>query len=82
MASDTVIAFEVLQECDRQVGQWGEQDHDEPSWLAILAEEVGECARHCCPSSPSMPDDLRKELIQVAAVAVSWIKALDRRRKG
>lgn len=44
-----------------------------PSWGPILLEEVGEALR--------AGDDaaLRQELVQVAAVAVAWIEALDRR---
>ena len=41
------------------------------TWRAILAEEVAEAF------AESNPDRLREELIQVAAVAVQWIEALD-----
>lgn len=44
-----------------------------PSWAAILAEEVGETFHAVTPEL------LRAELIQVAAVAVAWVEALDRR---
>jgi hypothetical protein len=56
-------------------------EHDvlagERDWQDILLEEVFESleaaqrARH--------PEDLRAELIQVAAVAVAWVEAIDRR---
>jgi hypothetical protein len=45
------------------------------SWTDILLEEVGE-ARDEARSKNLML--LRKELIQVAAVAASWIEAIDR----
>lgn len=42
------------------------------TWMHILVEEVSETA------SAKTIDDLRKELIQVAAVAISAIESLDR----
>lgn len=42
-------------------------------WLHILNEEVAEAF------AESDPAKLRAELIQVAAVAVAWIEAIDRR---
>lgn len=44
------------------------------TWQAILAEEVAEAF------AESDPERLRAELVQVAAVAVQWVEALDRRR--
>ena len=51
--------------------------------LAILIEEVGEAAtailhKQKIGSVTDPEQDLRKELIQVAAVAVAWIERLDR----
>ena len=43
------------------------------TWRAILAEEVAEAFAETDPAA------LRAELIQVAAAAVSWIEAIDRR---
>jgi hypothetical protein len=43
------------------------------SWRHILAEEVAEAF------AEDDPDRLRAELVQVAAVAVKWIQALDGR---
>lgn len=45
----------------------------EGSWLDILLEEVFEAA------AESNPEKLRYDLIQVAAVSVQWVEALDRR---
>lgn len=44
------------------------------TWVVVLAEEV------CEALGESDPERLRAELIQVAAVAVQWVEALDRRR--
>jgi hypothetical protein len=43
------------------------------TWLHILDEEV------CEAYAEEGPLSLRKELIQVAAVAVAWVEAIDRR---
>lgn len=43
------------------------------SWRSILLEEVFEACAEI------EPDDLRKELIQVQAVAMHWVEALDAR---
>ena len=44
-----------------------------PAWAPILAEEVGEAL------VASTDAERREELVQVAAVAVAWIDAIDRR---
>jgi len=44
--------------------------------LAVLVEEVGEVARALCDDESV--DRLRDELVQVAAVSVAWIQALDK----
>lgn len=43
-------------------------------WACILVEEVAEAVE-----AIGDPEALREELIQVAAVAVAWVEALDRR---
>jgi hypothetical protein len=43
------------------------------AWRDVLQEEVYEAL------AESDPDRLRAELIQVAAVAVAWVEAIDRR---
>lgn len=49
------------------------------SRLAVLVEEVGEVARAVLGESGAVSDggDLRRELVQVAAVATAWLEALD-----
>ncbi|MFG3709503.1 hypothetical protein [Micromonospora sp. NPDC047730] len=46
----------------------------ELTWDAILSEEIAEAF------AESDPAKLRAELIQVAAVAVAWVEAIDRRQ--
>lgn len=46
------------------------------TWLDILCEEVAEAADEAFDGHTKR---LRAELVQVAAVAVAWIEAIDRR---
>ena len=73
------LCDEVLTERERQDEKWGEQNHDEFKWLAILGEEVGEVNKAALESKP---DEYRAELIQVAAVAMAMIECHDRQTGG
>ncbi len=57
----------------RQDEKWGIQAHLPGMWLAILVEEVGEAATALLESGDG--PEWRKELIQIAAVAVATIEA-------
>ena len=70
------IGNEVSEEGCRQVEKWGLQHHDHGYWLGILGEEFGEVAKAWIEGAP--PEEIRKELIQVAAVAMSWADCIDR----
>jgi len=85
MAEKSVLN-EVAEERAKQDRKWGEQNHDNFRWLAILGEEVGEANEAALEIEfvkEQVPGDwkaqLRKELIQVAAVAVGFIECIDRR---
>lgn len=71
-----MILNAILRERERQDEKWGIQNHPRADWLAILAEELGECAAHCCPFSPDDKRALASELVQVAAVAIAWLEDL------
>lgn len=49
------------------------EDRESRSWTAILLEEAYEAGAETDPAR------IRAELVQVAAVAVAWIEAIDRR---
>lgn len=76
----SAVLVEVAVERARQDDQWGEQNHDGPVYLAILAEEVGEVAKAIVEHryGDKLPIHIREELVQVAAVAVAMIEAFDR----
>lgn len=76
----TVIE-KILCECTRQDAKWGEQNWDDYHWLAILAEEFGELAQAVLHNEfgGSAAGNGPTELVQVAAVAVTWLECLKRR---
>ena len=61
-------------------------DWDDPRWLPVLVEEVGElaqCVTELTRHDPMTADEtlnwmrnLRKELIQVAAMASAWLETM------
>jgi NTP pyrophosphatase (non-canonical NTP hydrolase) len=70
------LAFQDTRtERTRQDAKWGAQNHQPETWLAILSEELGEMAREILLGSW---DNLRSETVQVAAVAVAFVEAMDR----
>lgn len=83
------VVREVLDERDRQEDRWGEQNH--PSFDQVLLDRVrasghiayttshAEAVAASDQAVHSGEEHLREELVQVAAVAVAWIEAIDRR---
>lgn len=76
------ILNEVLKERERQTSMWGVQDLPVAEWMLILGEEVGEVVKEAneVHFRQVSSRNYRTELLQVAAVAVSAIEALDRSR--
>lgn len=80
-----LVLGEVTTERFKQEEKWGQQNHGDFKWLTILGEEVGEACEAALKSSIQTASlfhriQLRDELIQVAAVAVAHIEALDRKK--
>lgn len=57
---------------------------DDPCWVTVLTEEVGEVCkaindhRHSSkPDFAKLKAEVREELVQVAAMACAWIDAID-----
>lgn len=75
------MLMSILGERKRQNEKWGEQNHDDYRWLAILTEEVGELSQAILHDEfgGKATGTMRDELIQVTAVAFQWIEALERR---
>lgn len=68
---------EVMLERAAQDRKWGEQNHPDLYWLGILVEEVGELAQALIEGKG---DAARKELVQVTAVGLAWLEALERKQ--
>jgi len=82
------VITEVMFERIQQDEKWGEQNHDDMTWITVLTEEVGEAAQASLSLAfgnqtglnlQRQRANLRSELIQVAAVAVAHVEAIDRR---
>lgn len=74
------IFEDIRNEKKRQDIKWGQQDHNPFVWLAILGEEVGEVNKAALENFWDDEDmeDYRKELVQVATVAIAAIESYDR----
>lgn len=87
----SMILSEVIEERERQHDKWGKQEHPLYLWISILTEEVGEAAKEANDVLFSngaeatkahkrlCVERLRKELVQVAAVAAATIEDIDNR---
>lgn len=79
-----ICVAHILAERNKQDEKWGEQNHDPVYWSAILTEECGEYAEAALkydakPSGGRLFDDMRREAIQVAAVALAILECCERR---
>lgn len=76
----TALALmDVSAERRRQTAKWGVQSLTWPEWILVLTEEVGEAAQAVNDAywHGAELGHLREELVQVAAVAVQIIEAID-----
>ena len=77
----------ILAERERQDKKWGEQNHVLPIWLGILGEEFGELCQAVNETVFNNGTDLggyenmKREAIQVAAVAIGFLECLQRNRE-
>ena len=74
---------DIVEERRNQDKKWGEQNHDDYIWHAILTEEIGEVSQAILHDrfGGAAAGTVRTELVQVAAVALAWIECIDRRLK-
>lgn len=77
-----IAIIDVINERIRQTAKWGRQSHDWYKWITILGEEYGEACRESFEwehiKDESALTRFRKELIEVAAVAVAIVEDIDR----
>lgn len=76
----TGVLDDIKRERQRQDAKWGEQNHPNEVWLAILTEEVGEYAESILHRRFGGPRATYRyvELTQIAAVAVAAMEAIER----
>lgn len=93
MSRESIYAL-IAAERERQDAQWGEWatsgdrlDHAEK--LVVLMTEVGEVAEAVALMidggrfiRPGHSENLAEELVQVAAVGVAWLEAIEREQGG
>ncbi len=74
----------VLVERAKQDDKWGEQNHNPYIYLAILLEEVGELSQAILQTQFGGDsggfDNIRKEAVHTAAVALALLECLDREK--
>ena|SRR3990167_11355552 len=80
LATPKTAIQDILGERKRQDEKWGEQNHSPIEWIAILGEEYGEACQGALRShfGGKTLQEYRKEMVEVAAVAVAAIECLDR----
>ncbi len=76
MNDRTRIHDMIINEEYKQEEKWGEQNHDNYYWICILTEEIGEIAKALIENQN---EDMEKEIIQTAAVCVSWVDCIKRK---
>jgi len=85
----TEVLAEICSERFKQDEKWGVQNHSAEKWMVILMEEVGEACKDALEAYPHKNPILkksealimwRKEMVQVAAVAVAAIECYDRNK--
>lgn len=72
---DTLFVLDALDELARARRKHPDEEGvlTDAEWLAVLTEEVGECARAI---QDETDERLREELVQVAAVAARWARSI------
>jgi hypothetical protein len=82
LALSEITLAAIQAEATRAVAMHGDHSMPGPHYtpgdrLAILMEEVGEVAHELTYDQPGDRDKLVRELIQVAAMAASWVEFLE-----
>jgi NTP pyrophosphatase (non-canonical NTP hydrolase) len=80
------VLKEVIKERQRQDAKWGEQNHFPQYWTGILGEEYGELCEAINEtvfdngSEKGGYENMKREAIHVAAVAVGFLECLERNK--
>lgn len=90
-AAQAMIIHQIVEERRRQDAQWGGPEHDDHhsrrEWLGFIDEHVtrarkalGRASR--VNMSQRDADEYRKQLVEIAALAIAAVAAHDRSEKG
>ncbi len=78
------VSEDIWAEREAQIDKWGVQTHPICEWMTILGEEVGEACQEALrirfgpeENRKQYTADLRKELIQCAAVCVAIVEQIE-----
>ena len=75
------IIFELIREERKfQDNKWGNRHNSDMRWCLIALEELGEVSKDIIEGNHHKLAD--KEIIQVAAVCVAWLKQRVEKRNG
>lgn len=80
------ILNDIKTERERQNIMWGVENHHMEIWVSLLGEEYGELCQAInetifnTGSDRGGYENIKKEAIQVAAVAVSFLECLERNK--
>lgn len=75
------IMRDIIKERIRQDELFGKQSHHPAYWLALLAKQMGDLGTAIVDREwSSQPDtkEMRKQAVQLSAVAIAFIEAIDR----
>lgn len=72
MIGKELALWALAQERERQDHKWGEQNHGDLYWLAILMEKVGEAAQAIIQERTY--EEIEKEIVHAGAVIVAWLE--------
>lgn len=77
------ILQKIVEERQRQIAKWGDQQHHDTIWYLILQEELGEIAKEVLENDEDGTRfySLSNELIQAAAVIVAWVEDMTRHKE-
>lgn len=90
-AAQATIIHQVIEERTRQDKQWGGPPHDDyhsrRDWVGFIEEHAERARKSCAKKTGSRsleakdPDEYRKQLVEIAALAIAAVAAHDRARK-
>lgn len=75
------VLNDLVEERNKQHAKFDEQNHTNEWWMLIVDEEAGEIAQAILHErfGGKAAGTVRTELVQLVAVGIAWLEAIDRR---